>query len=165
MPANDTYTLDIKGAPHTFTSPFTNEEAALICEGVPRDFHQSLAVKFFRAKAGSGKFSARQMAWMHKLAVDEDAKEAPPFIAALPVICALMGTEPVVHKGVTIALKVAGEKSKYKGQIHVSDGGKYGQNAYYGRINTEGCFVPYRNSPPEVREYLLETFGNSAETS
>src|SRR5579863_9662777 len=42
--------------------------------------------------------------------------------------------------GQAVCLKRAGDKSKYTGQIMVTDGGPYGANVYFGRIDQTGTF-------------------------
>lgn len=42
---------------------------------------------------------------------------------------------PFLHK---LRLSVAGERSKYAGQIQLTDGRPYGENTYYGRISVDG---------------------------
>jgi hypothetical protein len=43
--------------------------------------------------------------------------------------------------GNPVVLKIAGEKSKYTGEIMVTDGGPFGANRYYGRVSREGRWV------------------------
>lgn len=42
--------------------------------------------------------------------------------------------------GMPVVLSRAGQKSKYTGQIMVTDGGPFGANRYYGRIDLDGVF-------------------------
>ena len=41
-----------------------------------------------------------------------------------------------------VVLKRGGDASKYRGQILVTDGGPYGNNIWFGRIDTDGTFYP-----------------------
>jgi len=56
-----------------------------------------------------------------------------------------------------VLLYRAGDKSKYKGQLNVTDGASFGSNIYYGRIDQQGVFHESRDTTPEVRD-LLERF-------
>lgn len=42
--------------------------------------------------------------------------------------------------GQNVVLSRAGEKSRYTGQIQITDGRPYGANTYFGRIDTAGIF-------------------------
>lgn len=48
--------------------------------------------------------------------------------------------------GLPVVLKMAGSKSKYPGQLMVTDGGPFGANVFYGRIDQRGIFHTYQNS-------------------
>ena len=41
-----------------------------------------------------------------------------------------------------LILSVAGDKARAPGSINLTDGGSYGQNKWYGRIDTDGSFTP-----------------------
>lgn len=45
--------------------------------------------------------------------------------------------------GQAVCLSRAGSKSKYTGQIMVTDGGPFGANTYFGRITLEGEFQTF----------------------
>ena len=42
-----------------------------------------------------------------------------------------------------LVLSVAGAKSKNPGAVNLTDGGRYGESAFFGRITTGGTFQPY----------------------
>ncbi len=58
--------------------------------------------------------------------------------------------------GKGLALSVAGDRSRYPGHVHVSDGGDYGSNVYYGRIAPTGEFFGRETMPDSVRTLLGE---------
>lgn len=49
---------------------------------------------------------------------------------------------PNTSEDVKLVIKRAGAKSKYNGQLMLSDGGPWGDRVYFGRIDLEGVFVP-----------------------
>jgi hypothetical protein len=49
--------------------------------------------------------------------------------------------------GAPVVLSRAGDKSKYTGQVMVTDGRPYGANTYYGRVDTNGVFYPTFDAP------------------
>jgi hypothetical protein len=67
--------------------------------------------------------------------------------------------------GQPVVLKMAGERSKYNGQINVSDGGPYGDNIWYGRIDQQGRWSKSRNVTPEVEELLTSLTRNPEEVA
>lgn len=58
---------------------------------------------------------------------------------------------PKIHlsleDGSPVVLAIAGIKSKYTGSINITDGGKYPNNVWYGRIDPEGHYISPKNSP------------------
>src|SRR5215470_1080696 len=59
--------------------------------------------------------------------------------------------------GQVVVLKRAGHKSKYAGQIHVTDGGPYLGNRYFGHIDRDGTLYESSAMTEAVRE-LLQRF-------
>lgn len=56
--------------------------------------------------------------------------------------------------GLPLVLSLAGERSRYAGAVNVTDGGKYPDNVYYGRIEPNGAFAG-RDPGPDVMGLLL----------
>lgn len=59
--------------------------------------------------------------------------------------------------GIPLHLTVAGEKSKTPGAINLTDGGGYGHGRFFGRISTEGEFMPAkaaRELAPEQKKAM-----------
>lgn len=63
--------------------------------------------------------------------------------------------------GSPVVLLRAGDKSKYTGQIMVTDGRPYGANTYYGRVDTAGTFFPASLSS-EVQNLLMRLSADPA---
>lgn len=143
-----------KSLPH----PGERLEAAL-ADGVLRwsDFYDSLLSQYRR----KGDLSDKQCACIER-ALDRASKPYVPETEDLgnfegvinlfdtakshlkyPKIRLTAGDNPVV-------LAVAGERAKYPGTINVSDGGPWGDNVWYGRINREGKLEKSRSTTFEV---------------
>ena len=58
--------------------------------------------------------------------------------------------------GGQVALAMAGPRSKYVGQIMITDGKPYGCNQWFGRIDKGGLFQPAAQSTPEVEQLLVK---------
>lgn len=55
-----------------------------------------------------------------------------------------------------VVLSIAGEKSKWPGQIMVTDGKPYGNRKFYGRIHPKGIFLPnFKKDFPEMKNVAL----------
>lgn len=71
---------------------------------------------------------------------------------------------PRVHleteAGDPIQLSMAGERARYPGTINVTDGGSYGSNIWYGRVNTQGDFQSTDHVTPEITELLTQLANN-----
>lgn len=59
-----------------------------------------------------------------------------------------------VNGGKPVVLSVAGPTAKAPGTINVTDGGKFGSNVWYGRINTNGTWDVSKATPPETATSL-----------
>lgn len=56
--------------------------------------------------------------------------------------------------GQTVALARAGNNSQYKDQVMVTDGGRFGENKYFGRVDQTGTYHPTSISTDEIRTLL-----------
>jgi hypothetical protein len=63
-------------------------------------------------------------------------------------------------EGVSVVLSLAGDRSKYCGQVQVTDGGRFGSNQYFGRIDTDGKLTDGRDMTAGVRKLLVELAAN-----
>lgn len=55
-----------------------------------------------------------------------------------------------------IVFSLAGDRAKVPGSVNVTDGGKYPNNAFYGRIELNGDWTPTNKTPIEVEATVLE---------
>jgi uncharacterized protein DUF6011 len=67
--------------------------------------------------------------------------------------------------GSPVVLKRAGDKSKYTGQIMITDGGPFGANRYFGRIDKDGVFHATAASNSAVSDILARLSGNPVEVA
>lgn len=76
---------------------------------------------------------------------------------------------PEIHlqtpNGKPIEIRRAGSKSRYVGQLLITDGRPYGQNAYYGRIDQNGMFQAGRETNPELLPLLDKLADNPAQVA
>jgi hypothetical protein len=133
-------------------------------------------------KAQQYGLSYDQMAWAHKLANDERARasgqrEQPALSVDLSSVRNVLlraranglkwpkvrlAVERVVGGHVAghdpVVLSLAGQQSKYAGSVNVTDGGRFGENKWYGRINVSGSWSPSSSCEERVTA-LLVAFG------
>lgn len=73
-------------------------------------------------------------------------------------------TWPKIHLQFTdlcpLVLSIAGPKSKFKGQIMLTDGGKFGANKWFGRITPEGTYAEGKATHPEILSLLRKFAAN-----
>lgn len=67
--------------------------------------------------------------------------------------------------GQPVVIYRAGIKSKYNGQVQVTDGGHYGVGKYFGRIDLEGNFYATDHSTPELVSLLTQLSEDPAGTA
>lgn len=67
--------------------------------------------------------------------------------------------------GQTVVLKLAGSRSKYQGQVQLTDDRPFDVNTYFGRIDTNGTFHETSAVTPAVRSLLVRLASNPAETA
>lgn len=157
----------------TFSTHLTDGEALDIVARLRGDFARSLVTQF----QGRG-LSPRQLPWLHKLALDEHNRTAAPAqqpsanVARYGGIVALMQRaaahlqRPRIRFSMpegNVQLSIAGSASRYSGQVMVTDGGAYGSNAYYGRIDADGVFGNVRACPQWVIDALASIDANPAQ--
>ena len=68
-------------------------------------------------------------------------------------------------EGSPVVLSLAGPRSKYNGQVMVTDGGPFGDNVWYGRIDTDGSVYPSRSMSEEVMTLLRDLSSDAAEVT
>jgi len=67
--------------------------------------------------------------------------------------------------GAPVVLSRAGDKSKYTGQVMITDGRPYGSNVYYGRVGMDGVFYRSAVDSPAVVELLERLACDPAEVA
>lgn len=126
------------------------------------------ALDLVRAYRRTGRLSPKQDAWVTKL-IERGTSPRPAAptealggdvagIFRLFATAAARLRYPKIHlvsdEGTPVQLSVAGERSRYTGQVMITDGGPYGQNRYFGRIDREGTLTAGRDLTPTVRRLL-----------
>jgi hypothetical protein len=149
----------------TFESPYTDAEALARVATLRSEFARSLVQQHARR----GTLSVRQWPWVHKLAVDADRprEEAPKGENVRGLLRFFDAAEQsgLKRPRITLSLKqgdlrlaVAGERSRYPGAVHVTDGGPFGRNQYWGRIDPDGTYRA-RHAP----EWVVATLRDLAD--
>jgi len=136
-------------------SPFTDQEAFLLCKSLKKEFPQSLCASY-QSKKGP---SEQQLVWMHILAVEATAKPAPEkaqptltFAGATTLVALFEKASghlkyPKIRIAASDGRKLvfyrAGPKSAVPGSIVVTDGvPKVEGGKWFGRIGPDGAFSP-----------------------
>lgn len=145
-----------RGEAIVFTSAFhTVEEAAGFLGAVSGvgEFANSL----LRGLKARGRLSDSQGAWLHRLATEakeriSTARPRQQFVDGLDlsrIVFMLKAARNAGKRfpritldasGTPVVLQLAGESSKHPGTVTVTDGGPFGQNRWFGRIDAEGRF-------------------------
>jgi hypothetical protein len=133
----------------------------------PKD--HSFAASLISAAQSRGSLSPKQEHWAQVL-VDRalNPQPAPTPVAVVDVsgiVSLLVGAQsrlkwPKVRlatdSGQRVVLSLAGERSRYRGDVMVTDGGPFGDNVYFGRITAEGgAVVASASLTDEVRHLLI----------
>jgi hypothetical protein len=151
-------------------SAFQLQQALPKLSAKDQEFAKSMLSK--HAKWGS--FTLGQQKWVDILVERAEAGPQVPLVGdvgnfagvyKLFEVAKAKQKYPKLHLQVAdhmpVVLSVAGDKSKYPGQINVTDGGPFGQNKWYGRVNKDGEWVVGRGEFPEIGEVakLLRELG------
>lgn len=146
-----------------FVSRLSHDEAARILEAADEGtFERNLAEKFRRWG-----WSADQMAWGHYLALRRTgAIKAPPRPVTLGGLVAIVqmfdaAAEKLrapsitfeISPGGVVELARAGQRSKTPGAVNVTDGKRYPNNRWFGRIDRDGSTTI---SDRSVLEFLAD---------
>jgi hypothetical protein len=118
------------------------------------------------------KLSENQMFWVDKLiaSVTPEEDEVPDFTSCIS-IGSMSGVMTLFTKakaklqypklrlnlldGSPVAMTVSGAKSKHPGHVTITDGRKYPNNIFYGRISPEGDWTPGREIQAETALAML----------
>lgn len=145
------------------STELTDDEAVEVLQASRNKFAHTLCAKRHRY----GKWTRNQRAWAHKLAMEAKSPNRPQSEAiklgdfsTLADMFSLAGGRLKYPKIVfdfedqPIVLYRAGSKSKYVGQIQVTDGGRYREGKYFGRIDGAGRFHPSRQCGDDIIAFL-----------
>jgi len=134
---------------HNNGSPIGGDFGASLCDSIRR----------------WGNLSARQIGWAHKLVVeaatprDSAADRHLPRLRSLIDRAAESGLQfPKINletaDGKRVRLSRAGDRSRTPGVVHITDGRPYDNNTYYGKLYTDGVFLPSRSATPDIIAFL-----------
>lgn len=144
-----TWTVYRKGTKIVFDSPYSNEEALKIADELENSFAADLV-----RKAKKFGLSDKQWAWIHRLVWEKDHPEAKVEKKVVTTtVCGILELFETAHanlkypkllfsiEGQDVKIQRAGAKSKHKGCLNLTDGKAYGENKWFGRINTDGSIT------------------------
>lgn len=150
-------------------------EIVAIVRTINNTFAQSL-IRQYDSQRG---LSLEQKNWLYVIGVEHERKLASP-----PPVSALGSIQPILDlfkaavgrlkypkitlataTGRPVCLSVCGAKSKTPGAINVTDGGRYGQNVYYGRIDVNGNFTQSSRCDQDILDLLVELAADPAGTA
>ena len=102
--------------------------------------------------------------------IREAVKELPNLAGVYAIF--LTASEKLKRPAVTfdspslgkIKIAVAGDRSKYTGQLMVTDGGPFGQNQWFGRIDSNGVFKAGRSMLNDAQMTFLKRFSEDPVT-
>lgn len=148
----------------TVVTPYNDGEALIKLTTVPGTFAKDL-----KAKSYNG-LSHDQMVWVHVLVLEFEQPKARETveIGNLAAVIAMFSAAKAHLKhpkirlsfggNIPVCLSVAGPKASKPGSINVTDGGKYGQSRFYGRIYQDGNFEIARAGVPSGLSEFLTSF-------
>jgi hypothetical protein len=154
------------------TSPGISELQAAVAAGQLTGGTLNFAQSLLRASRSRRGLTPKQAAWVPQLVTRATTPPPAPIGEALAPeaggIFALFESAtahglkwPKIHlvaqDGSPVVFSRAGSRSRYEGQVMVTDGGRFGANRYYGRIDTDGRLYPAGAMGPSVRA-LVEAF-------
>lgn len=120
-----------------------------------------------------GSLSEKQWEWVAKLAMraigktnyEEDYKHHASTSLELPTIREMfnIAARDLKHPAIRlqtsnsgeVRLSLAGEASRYAGQVNITDGARYPDNKFYGRIDSTGKMLVRTDLPEDVKQLLL----------
>jgi Family of unknown function (DUF6011) len=136
--------------------------------GSSRGFAESLIKSFNR-----GYVSPKQSAWIVKLAKQATTPTTPESepvqvnVVGIVNLLRVAGSRlkfpkirMVTEAGEKLVVSVAGARSKYAGHVMLTDGGPFGANRYYGRIDLDGKVHDGRDMTATIMQ-LLRTFADN----
>lgn len=129
--------------------------------------------------SGKKKLSDKQVFWLNKLHEMAVTPPAPPpkldfGVSLVPIISMFKEASsklkhPAVHLEVAEnPIKAYQSKGgKYPGTVQITDGGSYGNNRWYGRVNLDGTFTPGKDAEdlPLLEDFLRAFAANPAKVA
>lgn len=155
---------DNKG--NSLQSPLTNDKAADICRNLTNNFPQDLAKRYLLATNNPGYrgLSQAQTYWMHRLAIEASQPEETAQIGDMHGIITLFDKVkhhlkfPKIRLAVEpdwpIVMSLSGATSKFPNTVKVTNGGPYGNQVWYGRVELDGTMRKSRHCNDKVIEVL-----------
>lgn len=152
-----------------FTSTLTEVEVVSGLKKVPGDF--ALSLRRTRVWTKAQEDWARYMVEKAEgRIVDEQPKvEQPAGMGAIVELFAHASSSlqyprvTFATSAGTVRIQRAGERSRYAGDLMVTDGQGYSQSRFYGRIDKAGAFHPGRDFSGAVTKVLAEIAADPAE--
>lgn len=116
--------------------------------------------------------TAKQEYWIIRLASNLNAPAPEVVTVNVTGIYSLMQTAAsrlkypkirmMTEAGEKLVISIAGARSRYNGQLMLTDGGPFGANVFYGRVDTDGNVVQSRDMTATVLKLLREFSDNPA---
>lgn len=171
MSTTRTITVLARGRQKSVESPYSDQEAVdRLAQRIVDGRESSSFANDLIRQGRSQLLSPKQVAWIHVLLVEGEAREATkdqpaprfPGIAGLlatarehgakcPKLTYPAGTATSTGR---IKLSTSGAQSSNPGRVHVTDGGAFGSNEYYGRLLEDGTLVSRQPIPEAVLALL-----------
>lgn len=162
---------------HDFDSPYTNHQVAqrfrqaVEAEGLDTN---KFAKSLYDGARTHGKYTARQVPWLHVLVAQHEKRQTQPnsatTLSGLERIHAHLadcrksrdeGGKGLLHpmvglesNGQTVVLKLAGPKSRHFGKVSVASDHRYGHGQFYGWIDESGLLDSKKGVPQPVKDIL-----------
>lgn len=153
------FTVTVKGEEVTFESPHETLDDAI--EAIKASGNRSQFALDIVTKHERFGLSDKQAAWAHRLATQPPRETRDPLALGLTNIAPMLRNLPgkkrpklQVADGVVVTLN--SDKSKNPGHVTITDGGPYGDNQYFGRIDPDsGTVYAGRDFTDEVLQALV----------
>jgi len=156
------FTVTVRGEEVTFESKFETLDDAV--EVLKRD-HTGQFARELVEKHEKYSLSDKQAAWVHKIASEEPRQGRDPLALGLTNIAAMLRNldladvpgkkRPKLQVADGVHVSLNSERSKNPGHVSITDGGPYGDNKYYGRIDERGTVYAGRDFTDEVQQALV----------
>ncbi len=167
--------VTVRGETRSFESAFDTDADALksladsiASEKTTSSFAIDLVAKSYKGRG----LSAKQMAWVHKLATEavtpRESRDIPArpdldlstVIEMMDLAAAAQKRAPrivlVAPSGQKIVLRRSGEQARVPGSVSVTDGGPFGASLYFGCVNRDGTVRPSGKFTDEVGNLLRD---------